>query len=142
MLLKGIIWQNLRQAALDSIPEGTVAPFRAPLTIGQWLGTGAFTVSASTPKSITLTAAGVDIGAAICGQCSFLSDHAIEHSVTLRNQLASGKWHSSAWSIVSVYYWCFFLALQLTQLQGRTSLFLSRDVLFRLKTLSPTGQSP
>lgn len=144
MFPQGIIWQNLRQRALSSIPQGAYVPRTSPPTLAEWLRTGAFTVSSSAPRSFDLAVSPNEIGAALFSDAAFHLDHACEHSVTVRDQLSSGRWYSAAWMCVTFYYWSFFLAVSITRMVGYTGLFLGKPEVDSLVTLSgsPTNAGP
>lgn len=139
MFPQGGIWQQIRQKSLDTVPEGSLIPYQTPPKLKEWLENGAFTVSSATPRRIVLEASSLDIGAALFGDASYQVDHAIEHSLSMRNLLASGRWHSSAWSAVSVYYWAFFLVVALTRMLGKTGWFLAPSASNLLRGLAPAG---
>ena len=147
MIPQGAAWQHLRQLALTIVPDGTHIPSGQPPTLSVWLSEGAFTVAATSGQSFDLTAAQVEIASALFTEAAYHLDHAAEHSVTVRNQLAADRWFSAAWLCVTFYYWAFFAALSLTRLIGKTSLFLSRSTVTNLHILSNSasrslGQGP
>ena len=142
MVPRGAVWQQLRQRALDAVPDGTVVRPSAQVTLGNWLSHGAYRVSAASTKRFTLETSAADVGGAIFADASLHLDHAVEHSTSLRNILSSGLWHSSAWSAVLVYYWAFFLVLALTRITGRSTWFVSQQGAMVLQGLAPLGGRP
>ncbi|MEY9181667.1 MULTISPECIES: hypothetical protein [Bradyrhizobium] len=136
MLPQGPAWQSLRQQALMVVPERTVVLKTRPTTVREWLSTGAFVTAATSRREFLLSASHVEIAAALHSEVAFYLDHAAEHSVTLRNQLGSGRWFSTGWVCVTFYYWAFFLALSLTRMLGRTAVFLEKPQVQSLHTLS------
>jgi hypothetical protein len=141
MLPQGPIWQRFRQLALDTVPEGAIVPFRSPPTLDTWLTSGAYSVATSSNRQFVLHASAADIGAALLSDACYHLDHAAEHSIALRNQLAAGKWYSSAWCAVTFYYWAFFVALAITRLTGHTAWFVTKGRSRALSTLAP-GSAP
>lgn len=138
---EGAIWQELRGRALSTISSSCRMLPRDPAGLGSWMRSGAFSVVSVSPSAVVLEAASVDVAAALLGEAAFLLDHAQEHSVQLRHQLAAGRWYSSAWLSVSVYYWAFYAALALTRLMGRVPWFLGREEAKFLSGLSAVGST-
>lgn len=136
---QGVIWQKLRQRALDTTVVGTRIPIRSAPTLASWLRAGAFTVAAKTQNRFEISASTIEIGGALFSEAAFFLDHASEHSVTVRHQLVAGRWYSSAWLCVTMYYWAFFLALSLTRMIGRTGWFLNKENARRLAALATAG---
>jgi hypothetical protein len=116
---QGVVWQSLRQLSLDAVPEGVVAAPGTPTALAAWLRRGAYTVTSASAKRVVLEGAAVDTGAALLAEAGLLLDHAQEHSIHVRHQLASGRWFSAAWMSVSIYYWSYYLVLALTRMMGR-----------------------
>jgi hypothetical protein len=136
---QGLVWQHLRQQALDTVPDGAVAAPGAPLGLAMWLRRGGYSVASTSSNSIVLETSGVDTGAALFVEAGLFLDHAQEHSIQVRHQLDSGRWFSPAWMSVSFYYWAFFLALALTRMMGKTPWFLAKDEADLLNGLSPSA---
>jgi hypothetical protein len=139
MLPQGAVWQHLRQSALDTVRVGALVPFSSPSTLAEWFTTGAFSVQQVTGKQVLLHASTVDIGSALLSDASFHADHAVEHAVTLRNQLGGGKWTSPAWQAVTFYYWSYHAIVALSRILGRTVLFVSGPLASSLTTLATNG---
>jgi hypothetical protein len=140
--LDGAAWQTLRSWCLDTIPRGSRAPFSRPVPLHEWRTNGAFRVDACTSHEIVLETAGVEIGSALLSDSEHFLDHASEHHATLLTWIDQGVWHSPGWSVVTIYYWAFFLALALTRLVGRTSWFLDREALTRFRQLANSSVQP
>lgn len=139
MFPRGAIWQRLRGRALDTVPEGVHAPYSKPETVSGWLRSGSYSAASITAKSFTISTSPLEIGAALLSDSAFHLDHAAEHSIHIRHQLAAGLWFSRAWQTVTFYYWSFFLALSITRLTGTTCAFLSRDLALKLSAISGGG---
>jgi hypothetical protein len=139
VLPQATIWQALRQTALDTIRDGSALPYASPPTLGSWLHSGAFSVSAVTTRGFVLNASSTEIGSALLSESLFSADRALEHSVTLRNQLSCHRWSSSTWISVTFYYWAYHLAVALTRLLGKSSWFVSDELAVNLSSLGPGG---
>jgi hypothetical protein len=63
----------------------------------------------------------------------------LEHAVSLRNQLACGRWSSPAWTTVTFYYWAYHVAVALTRLLGKTVWFVSPTLACQLSFLAGNG---
>jgi len=142
MFPRGAIWQRLRTRALDTIPQGVVAPYPRPHTVSAWLRSGAISVAPVSTKRFAISASPNEVGAALLGDSAYHLDHAAEHSAHIRHQLAGDRWFSGAWQTVTFYYWSYYLAVSLTRLTGTTGVFLSSDVASVLATLSGGRISP
>lgn len=139
MLPQGIVWQHLRQKALDTVSSGSAVSFSSPPTLEEWLRSGAFSVNSASNRRFVLHVSAPDIGSTLLSDASFNADHAIEHSLSLRNHLSCGRWNSPAWTSVTFYYWAFHAALAITRLLGSTTWFISAASAQSLRTLSPAG---
>lgn len=139
MLHQGIIWQKIRQCALDTVPEGCRVSYASPPTLDTWLKKGAYSVATASKDKLILHASHIDIGAALLTDASFYADHVIEHSAFLRNHLSCGRWNSSAWLAITTYYWSFFSVLAFTRIIGRTIWFVDQDRAKFLKGLAGKG---
>lgn len=142
MFPQAAVWQQLRQMALDSVPTGSLVPYASPPTLEAWLQRGAFSVLNASGKRFVLQASTVDIGSALLSDASFHADHTVEHSVSIRNQLASGRWHSPAWTAVTFYYWSYHALVALTRLLGKTVWFMSPAGIALLRGLSAGAGGP
>jgi len=139
---KGTAWQYLRSLCFDAIPAEATAHYTSAIPLYQWRLHGSFLVTACTKKSITLLTSGVEIGAGLLADVEFLLDHAAEQRATVRNSIVELSWHSPAWSVVTAYYWCFFSAMAITRITGRTTWFLDRAALSELRQLAGTTTQP
>ncbi len=139
MLPQSSIWQSLRQAALETVPAGSALPYSSPSTLGAWLRGGAFTVGAVTTRGFVLNASAVEIGSALLSESLFSADRALEHSITLRNQLSCHRWSSPTWKSVTFYYWAYHVAVALTRLLGKSSWFISAESAAELSSLATAG---
>lgn len=92
-------------------------------------------------KRFELIASSVDLGSALLTDSEYLLDAAAEHQVTLWCHIRSSSWLSPAWMTVTTYYWAFYLLLALTRLTGRTTWFLTGDIVRKLKSLAPNASS-
>jgi hypothetical protein len=143
MVPKGLAWQTLRQQALGVVPNGTIVLKTKPATLEKWLSNGSFVTTTTSRREFVLSAAHGEVASALHAEASFHLDHAAEHSVTIRNQLHANRWYSAGWLCVTFYYWAFFVALSITRMLGKTALFLSRDNVRQLHTISrATTTSP
>jgi hypothetical protein len=141
MMLQGLIWQQLRQKALATIPNGIHLSLGQPQTLATWLRTGAYQVTSSSPQSYVLSASTTEMGGALVSEAALHLDHATEHAVSVRHQLSSGRWYSAAWLCVTFYYWLFFLVVSITRMLGRTGVFLSKADAHFLQSLAGLGAS-
>lgn len=139
MLPQSSIWQALRQAALDTVQGGCGLPYASPPTLASWLHAGAFSVGAVTTRGFSLNASAAEIGSVLLSESLFSADRALEHSVTLRNQLSCHRWSSPTWTSVTFYYWAYHLAVALTRLLGKSSWFISDELASTLSSLAPAG---
>jgi hypothetical protein len=140
VLPQATIWQGLRQTALDTIQAECTLPYTSPPTLVSWLQSGAFSVGALTTRGFVLNASSAEIGSTLLSESLFSGDRALEHSVTLRNQLRCHRWSSPTWTSVTFYYWAYHLAVALTRLLGRRSWFMSDESAARLSSLAPGGK--
>lgn len=136
---KGTIWQDLRALALDAIPTGTQSRHLAPQTLSGWQRNGFYTITTANQSQFTIVTAGVDFGSALLGDAEYFLDHATEHQASSWKALNDTNWNSSAWLIVTFYYWAFFLTLAITRLMGNTPWFIDRITKNDLVKLSPSG---
>jgi hypothetical protein len=138
---KAAIWQELRKRALDTVQAGTRVPFASPPTLESWLTKGAYSVATVTNRSFVIHASAQEIGSALLSEGIFSADRAIEHAITLRNQLSTAAtvWSSPAWTAITFYYWGYHLAVALTRILGRTTWFLSAETAALLNGLSPAN---
>lgn len=141
-LFNGSAWQQLRAEGLAAIPEGASVSIRRAIPLDKWRVRGAYTVSSCTKTDIVIETAGVEIGSALLADAEHLLDHAAEHHATLKHWNSQGDWHSPGWSLVTVYYWAFFLALALTRLVGSTTWFLNRESITNLRLLAGGAAQP
>lgn len=141
MLPKALVWQEIRKRALDTVRPDSVVSFASPPTLESWLKVGSFHVAGISKKCFVLHAASSEIGAALFSETILSADRALEHSVTLRNQLACQRWSSPAWTAVTFYYWAYHLAVALTRLLGKTTWFVTRDLAAQLYSLAGTAGS-
>ena len=94
-----------------------------------------------TKRTFVLQAASIEIGSALLSEAFYSADFALEHSVSLRNQLACGRWSSPAWTAVTFYYWSYHLAVAITRLLGKTVWFIPPELTPLLKSLAGVGGS-
>lgn len=139
MLPQSSIWQSLRQAALETIPDGCKLPYSSPFTLDSWLREGAFNVGAVTARGFVLNASTAEIGSALLSESLLSADRALEHSITLRNQLSCHRWSSPTWKSVTFYYWAYHVAVALTRLLGKSSWFISSETAAQLSALATVG---
>ena len=129
----------MRQRALDAIPPGSNADFRAPLTLAAWQAQGTYTISSISSTKFTVAAAPVDFGGALLSDAAFHLDHALEHQASLMKTLAGDQWSSPAWAVVTFYYWSYFSAMALSRMLGHTVWFVTPEVAKQFSLLAPTG---
>lgn len=110
-LPKSNIWQHIRTASLDAIPQGSRAIQNDTYTLGKWRRSAYFIVDSASSKGISITTSSIDFGSALLGDAQHLLDHALEHQVTIWKQLQNQNWLSPAWTVVTLYYWSFFLLI-------------------------------
>jgi len=91
---------------------------------------------------VAIETAGAEIGAALLSDTEYLLDHASEQRATVYDVLTRADWYSPAWALVTTYYWCFFSALAITRLTGRTAWFIDRSAVDRLRLLSGSSVQP
>jgi hypothetical protein len=127
MMPQGPVWQQLRERALETIPAGVLVPFSSPPLLSEWVRNGSFSVSSATQRRCEIAAVPHELGSALMSDAAFHLDHASEHAVSVRHQLSSDRWFSSAWLTVTMYYWAYYLVMSLTRTLGKTALFLSRE---------------
>jgi hypothetical protein len=139
MLPQGTIWQELRRRALDTVQPGCAVGYSLPPTLEKWLKVGAFNVSTVTKRGFALEAASVEIGSALLSEAFYSADYALEHSTSLRNQIACNRWSSPAWTAVTFYYWGYHLAVAMTRLLGRAVWFISPELTPQLKSMAGSG---
>jgi hypothetical protein len=139
---KGNGWQQLRSRCLDSVPTGSSVAFERPIPLHEWRTRGAFRVDSCNRHEIVLETADVDIGSALLSDAEHLLDKAAEHHATLRSWIEDSSWHSPGWSVVTVYYWSFFLGIAVTRLAGHTSWFLNRQAVSEFRTMSSAADQP
>lgn len=139
MLPQATIWQKLRTNALDAIQQGAISSYSNPPTLESWLRTGTYTVSATSAKEYILIAAPTEIGSVFLSEAILNADRALEHSISLRNQLACKRWSSPAWTAVTFYYWTYHLAVALTRLLGKTSWWVTEEIADQLHLLAGIG---
>lgn len=121
MFPKGAVWQEFRRWALDTVQQDSGLAFRGPQTVSEWLEGGAYTAAVGGPaQAIVLTASSAEVGGVLLASAFYSADHALEHSVTVRNHLACGRWASPAWGVVTFYYWLYHVVAALTHLLGHT----------------------
>lgn len=127
MLPKGTIWQHLRSDALDAIPVGSIVHKGRLLPLSEWRTRGSFTVSSVGAKNFTLEGQAKEIGQALLSDAELLLDHAAEQRAVLFHAATCNKWSSSAWLVVSAYYWSFFSANAFSRLVGQATWFLDKE---------------
>lgn len=123
--------------ALGAVPSGTRTAPGDRLSFPSWLRSGSYSVVSTTPKRFNLEGVSTEMGAVLLAEAGFLLDHAQEHAMHIRHQLAGGRWFSSAWLSVSVYYWAFFIASALAKMRGKSPCFLSDSQARALRQLAP-----
>lgn len=136
MFQKGAAWQYVRALGLNMIPPGTPAVPAAPASLAAWLSGGSYPGVTAVGRSYVVDGNERDVaGALLCDSLLHL-DHATEHAHNARHTLSASSWYSSAWLVVTFYYWLFYLAIALTRLVGRTSVFLDDVTAKRLSALA------
>jgi hypothetical protein len=133
---KGPLWQSLRQAALFSIPEGTLLRPGIPNSLREWQIKGYYTVRRVSGTGFELEVSGPEIGSVLLADAENLLDAAAEHQVSIWRHINANYWLSPAWLSVTTYYWAFFLLLALSRLLGKTTWYIDREVGLRLVRLA------
>lgn len=144
-LPKGTIWQEYRAQALDAIPVGCRSSFSKPVAIRNWLKNGYFSIISADNKGFNIETNLLDFGSALFGDAEHLMDHCAEQMVATRSLLTARNGRSTAWSIVTCYYWGFFAVLALGRLVGKVPIYLDRDAVNRLWSYAatpPTTRKP
>lgn len=139
---KGVIWQELRALTLDAVPIGSRVSFNNPQGLAGWRQAGFFSVPSVTASQFTVTTAPADFGSALLGDAEFFLDHAVEQQASVWALLTSSKWVSPAWTVVSFYYWSYFLVIALTRLLGTSVWFMDADTHLRFRRLGPPISRP
>ena len=134
MIPKGPLWQSLRQAALFSIPEGTL--LRPDPHLITRVAKDDYTVRRVSGTGFELEASGAEIGSVLLADAENLLDAAAEQQVCIWRHINANYWLSPAWLSVTTYYWAFFLLLALTRLLGKTTWYVDREVGLRLVRLA------
>jgi hypothetical protein len=138
----GSAWQQLRAECLAAIPAGASATFQRSVPLDEWCNKGAFLVTSCSKTGIVIETAGVEIGSALLTDAEHFLDHAAEHHATLKAWNSPDFWHSPGWSLVTLYYWAFFLSLALTRFVGNTIWFLKREEITNLSILAGAKEQP
>lgn len=133
---KSSVWQELRASCLDAIPRESRIDWTRPASLSAWQATGFYSVPAMTSKSFRVVVSAPDFGAALLTDAEFFLDHAAEHQATLWQIIQGNDWSSPGWSLVTLYYWGFFLTLALTRLLGVSAWFMPRDVVLSFRDLA------
>ncbi len=139
---KGTGWQHLRSLCFSAIPVDAAAYHVRAVPLHDWRLRGSYQVLACSKKSITIEAAGIEIGSALLADAEHLLDHAAEQHATLRSFITEPAWHSPAWASVTAYYWAFFSALAITRITGRTTWHLRKLALTDLRKLASAVAQP
>jgi len=142
MLPRNEIWQSLRTSALTAIPDGALLRANAPSTLAGWLTEGAYTVDRVSRDRFVVHGSAQEVGGALLGDASLYLDASIEHAYTLRYAMRNETWTSEGWSIVALYYWCFYLVTAWERLLGRTSVFLDEQRARAIGVLSGGPPAP
>lgn len=140
-LPQGVLWQLIRQRALDAIPAGTTLDYRNPLTLGTWQTSGTYTISSTSSSKFSITTTPTDFGGVLLSDAAHYLDHALEHQASLMLTLSGGHWNSPAWQVVTFYYWCYFVAMALSRMLGHTVWYVTPEVARQFTILAPTGST-
>ncbi len=135
---KGAIWQDLRSSFLQVVPPRTKSQYSRPRTLREWRGSGFYIVTQATSKRFDVLAAAPEISGVILSEAEFFLDHAAEHQVTISHHVHEQNWCSSAWLVVTAYYWAFYSGLALSRLLGDSVVFLDRSATDAFRTLATT----
>lgn len=136
---QGPIWQALRQRALDAVPSGSHLSYGTPLTLRDWQTQGAYTVANAATQQLDIVAFSTEIGGVILTEAEHYLDHAAEHQAVVFRQIGAKDWTSSAWQVVTIYYWAYFSLLALTRLLGEFIWFVDDATARQLSALAPAG---
>jgi hypothetical protein len=111
--------------------------------MAQWQHAQYYTfLSAHGPGKYTLSTPVIELGNALLGDAEHLLNHSAEHQAMLHHAASSSEWKSSAWFLVTAYYWAFFAAQALTRLVGQTMLFLDGSMASVLAQVSGVKGGP
>lgn len=142
MFPQGVAWQLIRQQALGVIPKGMTASSARSFKVSDWLSSGYYTPTNQTnSRKLHLSAIQTELAAALAFEAQYFLDCAVEHSLTVRQQLRQGEWHSAAWLCVTIYYWAFFCVSSFTRITGGTALWLQKTTAKNLTSLCGISSS-
>jgi hypothetical protein len=138
MFPKGSIWQQVRADGMSTIPVGTPVDIRRRGSLAQWRKSGYFHVASASTTGFGILTSPTEIGSALLGDAEALLDHATEHHALMCNAVRDGVWCSTAWMLVTAYYWAYFGALSLTRLVGSTVWYIDSSTALQLTGLAAT----
>lgn len=136
---RGEIWDEFRQEALDSIPEGVVKDLSSALTFYEWREKGGYIVTGTTGQNFHVSCATKEYGGMVAREVNELLDQALEHRLLIADTFRQGKTPSQSWLLVTTYYWCLFLALAWLRLVGKIITYLPTTEIDNLKELGSSN---
>ena len=142
MFPNGPIWQVIREQALDLVRDDVKVLFGSPRTLSDWSVNGSYVVSGSDPRQFVIACSRQELAGVIFSEANLLMDHAEEQRRQIIDSIVVRDWSSPAWNVVTVYYWCFFLALAYSRLTGRSLHYLRKEDVDRLRRASTSNAGP
>lgn len=140
MIGRGGVFAELRSLMLASIPEGAFARYGTEKTVGDWVGTGTYSVPTCTEAGVTIVTNHVEFASIVLVEIENLQNHCLEHIQELACACSDIRRRSDAWIAVTAYYVGFFAAAVLVRLMGKPIAFITRESLDVLKKLAAAGR--
>ncbi|MEZ4400828.1 MAG: hypothetical protein R3B06_12460 [Kofleriaceae bacterium] len=137
---RGVVWQEIRAAALDTVPDKYPLTPASMHSLSGWLKAGSFQCQSEAKYELNLLVYSSDIGGALLGDAEYFLNHATEHRIASFSAVEKGRLPSDTWLLVTYYYWAYFSALAITRMTGKSTWFLDGNHLNLLRgTLSGGG---
>lgn len=134
MIPFGPICRELRRLVLDIFPEDMSAPRADGGNLSNWIEVGNYFVSRPDAKGVVLAASPQDFGQALLRDVEFLVDMCFEQLLEI--QSANSGDRSSAWRVVTIYYYAFYAAQALSRILGMPITYLDDTRVSAIKGLS------
>lgn len=133
------IWQSAFNDALDVIQESVSGTLKDKMTFFEWREKGGYHVPECTKLHFIVDCASKEFGFVIAKEVTLLLDQALEHRLLIAHAFREGKHPSPSWLLVTIYYWCLFLALAWLRLTGKIVTYLPSEEINRLAKLSSSS---
>lgn len=136
MIPFGPICRELRNRVLATFPNDMPAPRADGGNFSKWIESGNYLFARQEPRAVVLAASPQDFAQALLRDVEFLVDTCFEQLLEI--QLSHSHDRSSAWSVVTTYYYAFYAAQAFSRIIGMPTTYLDDTRVSAIAALSPT----